>query len=279
MEKKRLLMDQDAIMRAIRRISHEILERNKGLSNALIVGIERRGVILAKRLQAEIERIEGIHIDCESLNVAVYRDDRDARPKEGEPCTIDTTEKTIILVDDVLYTGRTIRAALNALMTAGRPRSIQLAVLVDRGHRELPIRADYVGKNIPTSHLESVRVAVADLDGHGILYLPAKVVILIGGIKRVRILEMRVSVNDRLGDGVYAILALNFVGIRASGRNAVAFEDKVLAFHHIEVLGLKVAGRGSIGPCAARILCQASVGRTHHKGQIIGAIHGDLDNR
>jgi len=165
MEKKRLLMDQDAIMRAVRRISHEILEHNKGLSDALIVGIERRGVILAKRLQAEIERIEGIHIDCESLNVAIYRDDRDARPKEGEPCTIDTTEKTIILVDDVLYTGRTIRAALNALMTAGRPKSIQLAVLVDRGHRELPIRADYVGKNIPTSHLESVCVAVAELDG------------------------------------------------------------------------------------------------------------------
>nr|WP_054673759.1 bifunctional pyr operon transcriptional regulator/uracil phosphoribosyltransferase PyrR [Veillonella denticariosi] len=166
MEKKRLLMDQDAIMRAIRRISHEILERNKGLSDALIVGIERRGVILAKRLQEEIERIEGVHIDCESLNVAIYRDDRDARRKEGgKPCTIDTTEKTIILVDDVLYTGRTIRAALNALMTAGRPRSIQLAVLVDRGHRELPIRADYVGKNIPTSHLESVRVAVKELDG------------------------------------------------------------------------------------------------------------------
>jgi len=165
MEKKRLLMDQDAIMRAIRRISHEILERNKGLSNALIVGIERRGVILAKRLQAEIERIEGIRIECESLNVAMYRDDRDARQKEGKPCTIDTTEKTIILVDDVLYTGRTIRAALNALMTSGRPKSIQLAVLVDRGHRELPIRSDYVGKNIPTSHLESVRVAVTDLDG------------------------------------------------------------------------------------------------------------------
>ena len=95
----------------------------------------------------------------------MYRDDRDARQKEGKPCTIDTTEKTIILVDDVLYTGRTIRAALNALMTSGRPKSIQLAVLVDRGHRELPIRADYVGKNIPTSHLESVRVAVEDLDG------------------------------------------------------------------------------------------------------------------
>ena len=106
MEKKRLLMDQDAIMRAIRRISHEILERNKGLSNALIVGIERRGVILAKRLQAEIERIEGIHIDCESLNVAVYRDDRDARPKGGGTVyDWNTTEKTIILVDDCFVYG------------------------------------------------------------------------------------------------------------------------------------------------------------------------------
>ena len=165
METKRILMDGDAIRRAIRRISHEILERNKGLSNAVIVGIERRGVMLAKRLQSEIEAIEGLHIECEPLNVAMYRDDRDKRPKEGEPCSIDTTEKTIILVDDVLYTGRTIRAALNALMTAGRPKSIQLAVLVDRGHRELPIRADYVGKNIPTSHLEKVRVQVQELDG------------------------------------------------------------------------------------------------------------------
>lgn len=164
METKRILLDADAITRAIRRISHEILECNKGLSNAVIVGIERRGVILAKRLQQEIERIEGVCIDCKSLNVAMYRDDRDTRPKEGEPCDIDTTEKTIILVDDVLYTGRTIRAALNALMTAGRPKSIRLAVLVDRGHRELPIRADYVGKNIPTSHLEKVRVRVTELD-------------------------------------------------------------------------------------------------------------------
>ena len=165
METKRILMDGDAIKRAIRRISHEILERNKGLSNAVIVGIERRGVMLAKRLQSEIEAIEGLHIECEPLNVAMYRDDRDTRAKEGEPCSIDTTEKTIILVDDVLYTGRTIRAALNALMTSGRPKSIQLAVLVDRGHRELPIRADYVGKNIPTSHLEKVRVQVQELDG------------------------------------------------------------------------------------------------------------------
>ena len=150
METKRILMDGDAIRRAIRRISHEILERNKGLSNAVIVGIERRGVMLAKRLQSEIEAIEGLHIECEPLNVAMYRDDRDTRPKEGNPCSIDTTEKTIILVDDVLYTG---------------PKSIHLAVLVDRGHRELPIRADYVGKNIPTSHLEKVRVQVQELDG------------------------------------------------------------------------------------------------------------------
>ena len=122
METKRILMDGDAIKRAIRRIGHEILERNKGLSNAVIVGIERRGVMLAKRLQTEIHAIEGLHIECEPLNVAMYRDDRDTRPKEGAPCSIDTTEKTIILVDDVLYTGRTIRAALNALMTSGRPK-------------------------------------------------------------------------------------------------------------------------------------------------------------
>ena len=165
METKRILMDGDAIKRAIRRIGHEILERNKGLSNAVIVGIERRGVMLAKRLQTEIHAIEGLHIECEPLNVAMYRDDRDTRPKEGAPCSIDTTEKTIILVDDVLYTGRTIRAALNALTDFGRAAKIELVIFVDRGHRELPIRADYVGKNIPTSHLEKVRVQVMELDG------------------------------------------------------------------------------------------------------------------
>ena len=101
----------------------------------------------------------------------MYRDDRDYRPKQGNPCTINTTEKLIILVDDVLYTGRTIRAALNALMDAGRPRAIQLAVLVDRGHRELPIRADYVGKNVPTSHLENVHVNVSEVDGEDCVVL------------------------------------------------------------------------------------------------------------
>lgn len=165
MQEKRILMDEQAMMRAIRRISHEILERNKGLENALILGIERRGIYLAQRLQAQIEAIEGVHIDVATINVAMYRDDRTTKGKAGPPFTLDTTGKLVILVDDVLYTGRTIRSALNALMEVGRPRAIQLAVLVDRGHRELPIRADYVGKNIPTSHMETVRVNVKEQDG------------------------------------------------------------------------------------------------------------------
>ena len=162
---ERILIDEAGMMRAIRRIGHEILERNKGLSNALIIGIERRGVYLAKRLQAQIEAIEGIQVDVATMDVSLYRDDRSNQPKEGPPFTMDTTGKTVILVDDVLFTGRTIRSALNALMDAGRPSAIQLAVLVDRGHRELPIRADYVGKNIPTSHLETVQVRVHEVDG------------------------------------------------------------------------------------------------------------------
>ena len=162
---ERILIDEAGMMRAIRRIGHEILERNKGLSNALIIGIERRGVYIAKRLQAQIEAIEGIQVDVATMDVSLYRDDRSNQPKEGAPFTLDTTGKIVILVDDVLFTGRTIRSALNALMDAGRPSAIQLAVLVDRGHRELPIRADYVGKNIPTSHLETVQVRVHEVDG------------------------------------------------------------------------------------------------------------------
>ncbi len=162
---ERILIDESGMMRAIRRIGHEILERNKGLSNALIIGIERRGVYLAKRLQAQIEAIEGIQVDVATMDVSLYRDDRGNQGKEGTPFTMDTTGKIVILVDDVLFTGRTIRSALNALMDAGRPSAIQLAVLVDRGHRELPIRADYVGKNIPTSHLETVQVRVHEVDG------------------------------------------------------------------------------------------------------------------
>ena len=162
---ERILIDEAGMMRAIRRIGHEILERNKGLSNALIIGIERRGVYIAKRLQAQIEAIEGIQVDVATMDVSLYRDDRSNQLKEGPPFTMDTTGKIVILVDDVLFTGRTIRSALNALMDAGRPSAIQLAVLVDRGHRELPIRADYVGKNIPTSHLETVQVRVHEVDG------------------------------------------------------------------------------------------------------------------
>lgn len=162
---ERILIDEAGMMRAIRRIGHEILERNKGLSNALIIGIERRGVYIAKRLQAQIEAIEGIQVDVATMDVSLYRDDRSNQPKEGPPFTMDTMGKIVILVDDVLFTGRTIRSALNALMDAGRPSAIQLAVLVDRGHRELPIRADYVGKNIPTSHLETVQVRVHEVDG------------------------------------------------------------------------------------------------------------------
>lgn len=164
MEEKNVLMDETGIMRAIRRISHEILEKNKGLKNAVLVGIERRGIFLAERLQKQIFEIEGIELDVIPINVAAYRDDRKVRPKEGPEFITDTTDKLVILVDDVLYTGRTIRSALNALLAVGRPRAIQLAVLVDRGHRELPIRADYVGKNVPTSHKESVKVELREWD-------------------------------------------------------------------------------------------------------------------
>ena len=160
-----VLMDADAIMRATRRIGHEILERNKGLDRAVLIGIERRGIFLAERLKEQIFAIEGIRLDVVPMNVALYRDDRDMRPKEGAAFSVNTTGKLVILVDDVLYTGRTIRSALNALMEAGRPRAIQLAVMVDRGHRELPIRADYVGKNIPTSRREVVKVEFIESDG------------------------------------------------------------------------------------------------------------------
>lgn len=161
---ERILVDEQGMMRAIRRISHEILERNKGLKDALIVGIERRGISLAHRIQTQIKAIEGVDVPVESMNVKLYRDDIKDKEVEGTPFTVDTTDKLIILVDDVLYTGRTIRAALNGLMQVGRPRAIQLAVLVDRGHRELPIRADYIGKNIPTSHKEQVEVRMKEWD-------------------------------------------------------------------------------------------------------------------
>ena len=140
---KTVLMDEDAIRRALTRISHEIVERNKGTAGIVLVGIRSRGIPLAERIAAAIEKIEG------------------SRPAIG---VLDITGKTIVLVDDVLYTGRTIRAALDALIDMGRPKSIQLAVLIDRGHRELPIRADFVGKNVPTSSKEEIRVMLEEHD-------------------------------------------------------------------------------------------------------------------
>ncbi|MCH7845427.1 MAG: bifunctional pyr operon transcriptional regulator/uracil phosphoribosyltransferase PyrR [Acidobacteria bacterium] len=164
----RQVMDPGDVDRALTRMAHEILERNRGAADLLLVGIHTRGVPLAERLATTVERIEGKWTPWGSLDIGLYRDDLDARPKTelGKtevPEPVDGA--TVVLVDDVLYTGRTIRAALDALADLGRPARVQLAVLVDRGHRELPIRPDYVGKNLPTAHHERVTVHVAEIDG------------------------------------------------------------------------------------------------------------------
>lgn len=165
---KTVLMDSEGIRRALRRISHEIIERNKGVEDVVLVGIRTRGVPLSERIAAEIEKIEGKRVPVGMLDITLYRDDLSTlsyqpvvRPTD---LPVDITDKTIVLVDDVLYTGRTIRAALDALIDMGRPHIIQLAVLIDRGHRELPIRADYAGKNVPTSARETVSVLLSDMD-------------------------------------------------------------------------------------------------------------------
>jgi pyrimidine operon attenuation protein/uracil phosphoribosyltransferase len=164
----RILGDGD-IRRAVTRIAHEILERNKGASDLVLVGIAARGDDLARRLAAELRRIESAEVPVGVLDITFYRDDIGLRAEAPEVhetrIDFDVTGRTVVLVDDVLYTGRTIRSALDALVDFGRPRAIQLAVLVDRGHRELPIRADYVGKNIPTRADEQVRVRLQETDG------------------------------------------------------------------------------------------------------------------
>ncbi len=168
MEFKTLIMDEQAMHRALVRIAHEIIERNKGVDNVVIVGIQRRGVTLAHRIAAHIKRIEGIEVTVGVLDITLYRDDLngDVVPAQNSnsQLNIDIVNKKVVLVDDVLYTGRTIRAALDALIDFGRPKAIQLAVLIDRGHRELPIRADYIGKNIPTSLSEEIAVHVQEFD-------------------------------------------------------------------------------------------------------------------
>ncbi|MBC9783305.1 bifunctional pyr operon transcriptional regulator/uracil phosphoribosyltransferase PyrR [Heliobacterium chlorum] len=166
---KAQLMNEETIRRAITRIAHEILEKNQGVKDLVLIGIRRRGVPLALRLQQKIQEIEGVQVPLGALDITLYRDDLttlDVQPvihKTEVPFSL--TKKTVVLVDDVLYTGRTVRAALDALIDIGRPQAIQLAVLIDRGHRELPIRADFVGKNVPTSKREVISVRVAEVDG------------------------------------------------------------------------------------------------------------------
>ena len=167
--KDRQILDAEGIQRAITRIAHEILERNQGVKSLVLMGIRTRGVFLAERLQKQIQAIEDSAVPMGILDITLYRDDlgeSDRRPVVHEtklPC--DIKGKTVVLVDDVLYTGRTIRAALDAIIDFGRPRAIQLAVLIDRGHRELPVKADYIGKNIPTSQDEKVLLRMSEKDG------------------------------------------------------------------------------------------------------------------
>jgi pyrimidine operon attenuation protein/uracil phosphoribosyltransferase len=168
-ELKSEVMDEVAIDRALTRIAHEILEHNKGCQDLVLIGIRTRGISLAQRLVTKLHAIEGERVPLGVIDVTLYRDDLRRRPDhpkiERTDIPFPLTDKRVILVDDVLFTGRTIRAALDGLMDFGRPRSIQLAVLVDRGHRELPIRADYVGRNVPTAIQESVKVRLREEDG------------------------------------------------------------------------------------------------------------------
>lgn len=169
MQLKANILDEKAIKRSLIRISHEIIERNKGVDDVVLVGIKRRGFPLAERIRDEIERIEGVKIPVGSVDITFYRDDLTHKAEmpsvESVNIDIDIKNKIVILVDDVLYTCRTVRAAIDAVIDTGRPQALQLAVLIDRGHKELPIRADYVGKNIPTSREEKIAVHISEFDG------------------------------------------------------------------------------------------------------------------
>jgi pyrimidine operon attenuation protein/uracil phosphoribosyltransferase len=166
-DKGNVIMDEIAIRRALTRIAHEILEKNKGVQDCVLIGIRTRGIYLAKRIADRIYDIEGIPIPVGEIDITSYRDDNRTRSStvaQPEIEALPIHDKKIILFDDVLFTGRTVRAAMDALIDLGRPRMIQLAVLVDRGHRELPIRPDYVGKNLPTSKLEEIEVSLTEVD-------------------------------------------------------------------------------------------------------------------
>ena len=178
MEEQKILLDEAAMNRALTRIAHEIIEANKGAKDIVLVGIETRGVPLAQILADKIKWIENTEVPVEKINIAFYRDDLEKRfsqPIAGESnIHTDISGQTVILVDDVIYTGRTVRAAMDALMDIGRPSFIKLAALIDRGHRELPIRPDFVGKNIPTSKKEIVHVHIKAIDGDNIVLLESK---------------------------------------------------------------------------------------------------------
>lgn len=175
MQQTSVLLDGPSMNRAVTRIAHEIIERNKGIDEVIIVGIKTRGAYLAKRLADRIETIEGKAIRIGELDITLYRDDlstkqvNDQAQVQQVDIEYQVSNQKIVLVDDVLYTGRTVRAALDAVMDLGRPSQIQLAVLVDRGHRELPIRADYVGKNVPTAGHERIVVNLEEVDGQDVV--------------------------------------------------------------------------------------------------------------
>ncbi len=175
MKLKAQVMDEAALNRALMRIAHEITEKNKGVDNVVLVGIRRRGEPIAQIIRRNIEKIEGVDPRCGSIDIGFYRDDlstlADAPLVRRTELPFDVTGRDVVLVDDVLYTGRTARAAIEAVFSCGRPKTIQFAVLVDRGHRELPIRADYVGKNIPTSRNELVEVRLPEYDGETGVFL------------------------------------------------------------------------------------------------------------
>jgi pyrimidine operon attenuation protein/uracil phosphoribosyltransferase len=175
MDIKAKLIDEEGFNRTLTRLAHEILERNKGSKNIALVGMRTRGEFIGSRIFEKIKEIDNSSPDYGVLDVTLYRDDFRTRLKQPEigvtNITFDISDKNVILIDDVLYTGRTVRAALDALMDLGRPTTIQLCVMVDRGHRELPIKADFVGKNIPTSINEEVRVRIKETDGEDAIYL------------------------------------------------------------------------------------------------------------
>ncbi|MEO6463045.1 MAG: bifunctional pyr operon transcriptional regulator/uracil phosphoribosyltransferase PyrR [Candidatus Eisenbacteria bacterium] len=162
------IIDAEGLRRIITRIAHEIVERNKGTADLVLVGVRRRGVPLAQRIAAKIAEFENVHVPQGCLDITLYRDDLSTVGPQpvvgGTEMPFDLAGKTVVLVDDVLYTGRTVRAAMDAIMDIGRPKAVQLAVIVDRGHRELPVRADFVGKNVPTSKKEIIGVRVSEVD-------------------------------------------------------------------------------------------------------------------